>query len=96
MRIARFESNGTTCFGLIEGDMITPVAGDLFGDKQPSGPAVPLSSVKLLAPLVLSDADCARIETSFDAVIAASHRVPGAVWSLGKTLVDHALRARAS
>jgi ornithine--oxo-acid transaminase len=53
-------------------------------------------TVKLLAPLVLSDADCARIETSFDAVIAASHRVPGAVWSLGKTLVEHAVRARAS
>jgi ornithine--oxo-acid transaminase len=53
-------------------------------------------TVKLLAPLVLSDADCARIESSFDAVIAASHRVPGAVWSLGKTLVEHALRARAS
>lgn len=53
-------------------------------------------TVKLLAPLVLSDADCLRIETAFEAVIAASHRVPGAVWSLGKTLVNHALRARAS
>jgi ornithine--oxo-acid transaminase len=53
-------------------------------------------TVKLLAPLVLSDADCARIETAFDATIAASHRVPGAVWSLGKTLVEHAVRARAS
>ena len=53
-------------------------------------------TVKLLPPLVLSDADCERIETAFDTVIAGSHRVPGAVWSLGKTLVDHALRARAS
>jgi len=52
--------------------------------------------VKLLPPLVLSDADCERIDSAFDAVIAGSHRVPGAVWSLGKTLVDHALRARAS
>jgi ornithine--oxo-acid transaminase len=53
-------------------------------------------TVKLLPPLVLSDADCEWIENGFDAVIAGSHRVPGAVWSLGKTLVDHALRARAS
>jgi ornithine--oxo-acid transaminase len=53
-------------------------------------------TVKLLPSLVLSDADCDRIETAFDAVIAGSHRVPGAVWSLGKTLVDHALRARAT
>jgi ornithine--oxo-acid transaminase len=53
-------------------------------------------TVKLLPPLVLSDGDCAWIERSFDAVIADSHKVPGAVWSLGKTLVDHAMRARAS
>jgi ornithine--oxo-acid transaminase len=33
---------------------------------------------------------------AFDAVIADGHRVPGAVWSLGKTLVDHAMRARAA
>jgi ornithine--oxo-acid transaminase len=53
-------------------------------------------TVKLLPPLMITDDDCAWIESAFDAVIAASHRVPGAVWSLGKTLVDHAIRARAS
>jgi ornithine--oxo-acid transaminase len=53
-------------------------------------------TIKLLPPLILSDADCDRIETAFETVIAGSHRVPGAVWSLGKTLVDHALKARAS
>ena len=53
-------------------------------------------TVKLLPPLVITDADCAWIEHAFDAVIADGHRVPGAVWSLGKTLVDHAMRARAS
>jgi len=31
-----------------------------------------------------------------DAVIADSHRVPGAVWSLGTTLADHAMKARAA
>ena len=31
---------------------------------------------------------------SFDAVIADAHRVPGAVWSLGKTLADHAIKAK--
>ena len=53
-------------------------------------------TIKLLPALTITEADCARIESAFDAVIAGSHRVPGAVWSLGKTLVDHALRARAS
>jgi ornithine--oxo-acid transaminase len=52
--------------------------------------------VKLLPPLVITPADCDNIISSFDAVIAASHRVPGAVWSLGKTLVEHAVKARAS
>jgi ornithine--oxo-acid transaminase len=53
-------------------------------------------TIKLLPPLIISADDCAWIERGFDAVIAGSHRVPGAVWSLGKTLVDHALKARAS
>jgi ornithine--oxo-acid transaminase len=52
-------------------------------------------TIKLLPPLTITAEDCDWIINSFDAVIAASHRVPGAVWSLGKTLVGHALRARA-
>jgi ornithine--oxo-acid transaminase len=52
-------------------------------------------TIKLLPSLVISQTDCDWIVNSFDAVIAASHRVPGAIWSLGKTLVDHAVRARA-
>ena len=52
-------------------------------------------TIKLLPPLVLTDEDCDWIVKAFDTVIAGSHRVPGAVWSLGKTLVEHAVRARA-
>ena len=51
--------------------------------------------VKLLPPLVIDERDCDWIVSAFDAVIADSHRVPGAVWSLGKTLADHAMKARA-
>lgn len=53
-------------------------------------------TIKLLPPLTLTEADCATIEHAFDAVIAASHRMPGAAWSLGKNLVEHAMKARAS
>ena len=53
-------------------------------------------TIKLLPALVISDDDCEWILKAFDTVIADSHRVPGAVWSLGKTLVDHTLRARAA
>ncbi|MGE3144889.1 MAG: aspartate aminotransferase family protein [Pseudorhodoplanes sp.] len=53
-------------------------------------------TIKLLPPLIITDEDCDWIEKSFDAVIADAHRVPGAVWSLGKTLVDNAMRQRAA
>jgi ornithine--oxo-acid transaminase len=49
-------------------------------------------TIKLIPPLVIDDADCDWIVRAFDDVIADSHRL-GAVWSLGKTLVDHAMRA---
>jgi ornithine--oxo-acid transaminase len=51
-------------------------------------------TVKLLPSLIITDSDCEWIESAFDAVIADSHRVPGAVWSLGKTLAHHALKTR--
>lgn len=52
-------------------------------------------TIKLLPPLTLNDADCDWIETSFDAVIADAHK-SSAVWSLGKTLAEHAIKARRS
>jgi ornithine--oxo-acid transaminase len=51
-------------------------------------------TVKLLPSLVITDEDCDLIERAFDDVIAATHRVPGAIWSLGKTLAGNALQAR--
>jgi ornithine--oxo-acid transaminase len=53
-------------------------------------------TIKLLPPLVLSEADCGWIERSFDTVIAGAHRTTGAVWKLGKTLVGNAVRARST
>jgi ornithine--oxo-acid transaminase len=52
-------------------------------------------TVKLLPTLTLTDEDCDWIERAFDSVIADSHRVPGAVWALGKTLAQQAMKARA-
>ena len=53
-----------------------------------------LHTIKLIPALVINDEDCDWIVDAFDTVIAGSHRVPGAVWSLGKTLVSHAAKAR--
>ena len=52
-------------------------------------------TVKLLPALLIGEEDCDWIERSFEAVIADSHRVPGAVWSLGRTLAAQALKAGA-
>jgi ornithine--oxo-acid transaminase len=53
-------------------------------------------TIKLLPSLIISDTDCDWIEQAFEAAISDAHRVPGAIWTLGKTLVDNALRTRAS
>ncbi|ETR76659.1 aminotransferase [Afipia sp. P52-10] len=53
-------------------------------------------TIKILPPLTITEDDCAWIERSFDAVIESAHRVPGAAWSLGKTLVSNAIRVRES
>jgi ornithine--oxo-acid transaminase len=51
-----------------------------------------MHTIKLLPPLVITDADCDWILNAFESVIAASHEGPAAVWSLGKSLVGHAMR----
>ena len=51
-------------------------------------------AVKLLSSLVLTDQDTDAILKAFDTVIGEAHRVPGAAWSLAKTLIGHAVRTR--
>jgi 2-keto-4-pentenoate hydratase/2-oxohepta-3-ene-1,7-dioic acid hydratase in catechol pathway len=52
VKIARFEHNGRTSYGIVEGESVAPIEGDLFGSRRPTGPALALSSVKLLSPVV--------------------------------------------
>src|ERR1700676_3990001 len=49
-------------------------------------------TVKLIPSLTIDDDDCTWIVNAFDAVIPPSHRVPGPVWTLGKTLMAHSMR----
>jgi hypothetical protein len=50
-KIVRYQQGQTTAYGLLDGDQVQPVAGDLFGALAPSGSAVPLGQVKLLFPV---------------------------------------------
>ena len=51
-------------------------------------------TIKMLPPYVITGDDCTWIENAFDQVIGESHRVPGAIWSLGKTLIENAMATK--
>jgi ornithine--oxo-acid transaminase len=60
---------------------------------QVSGPGVHI--IKLLPALTITDADRLWVRDGFDKAIADCHRVPGAVWDLGRNLAAHAMKAKA-
>ncbi len=51
-----------------------------------------MNVVKMLPSLNLTDRDCNTILNAFDHTIAETHKVPGSIWNLGKTLAGHALK----
>jgi ornithine--oxo-acid transaminase len=60
---------------------------------QVSGPGVHI--IKLLPALTITDADRLWVRDGFAKAIADCHRVPGAVWDLGRNLAAHAMKAKA-
>lgn len=51
-RWVRFrQADGSEGFGTLEGESILPHAGDIFAAPAPSGDALPLAGVTLLAPV---------------------------------------------
>lgn len=55
-----------------------------------------INVVKFLPPLVINEDDRRWVVSAVRDVVTDAHRVPGAVWDLGRTLAAHALRARRS
>lgn len=51
MLFARFRHRGHESYGLLEGDRLRPLQGELFGEHRVSERSVPLSEVILLAPV---------------------------------------------
>ena len=54
MRLVRFEQGGKAAYGKLEGDTVWPVAGAALAEALAggvSGPAMPLTQVRLLAPV---------------------------------------------
>ena len=51
MLFARLRHGDFEGYGLVEDGGVRPLEGDLFGEHRPSGEALPLDSVRLLAPV---------------------------------------------
>lgn len=80
--------------GLFSQLIIIPLMKDHHILSQVAGDA--MNVIKLLPPLTIDETDRIWIHDAFEAVIADAHRVPGAAWDLGRTLVANGIRARAS
>ncbi|MEX0683670.1 MAG: fumarylacetoacetate hydrolase family protein [Dehalococcoidia bacterium] len=52
MRFCRFRFGEAIRFGLLEGDSIQPLEGNIFGDHHPAGEPLSLEAVQLLPPFV--------------------------------------------
>ena len=50
-RYVRYALNGDTSFGILEGETIHQLRGDLFANPQPTGQTAIMSEVKLLVPV---------------------------------------------
>lgn len=53
-RYVRYEHDGRVSYGVVEGDAIRRLQGDLFSGPTPTDETVPLGEVRLLAPVVPS------------------------------------------
>jgi len=51
-RYVRYTAAGATSYGLLEGQTVRELRGDLFASRQPTGRTFRLDQVKLLAPVV--------------------------------------------
>src|SRR5260370_15013270 len=49
-KYVRFRKGSTTAYGILDGDTVREIHGDLFGDRKPAGAKHKLSEVKLLYP----------------------------------------------
>lgn len=49
-KYCRFRAGGETAYGVVEGDRVTALAGDLFGERRKTGKSFPLAKVELLVP----------------------------------------------
>jgi 2-keto-4-pentenoate hydratase/2-oxohepta-3-ene-1,7-dioic acid hydratase in catechol pathway len=52
MKWCRFQAGGKTAYGVIDGNTVTEISGDLFGNHTLTSARTPLGQVKLLVPVI--------------------------------------------
>jgi 2-keto-4-pentenoate hydratase/2-oxohepta-3-ene-1,7-dioic acid hydratase in catechol pathway len=52
MRLARFAYKKKVSYGVVNGELVRPIQGDIFGKRRTDGKPIPLAAVKLLVPTV--------------------------------------------
>ena len=60
----RFQAAGRICHGIIEGEHVIPIEGSLIGEHRRTAEKLPLSSVKLLVPIIPGTFYCAGVNYS--------------------------------
>src|ERR1044071_5464223 len=53
-KYVRYELDGRTSYGILDGESVRELSGDLFASPKPTGKTVKLSAVKLVAPVTPS------------------------------------------
>lgn len=53
-KYVRYEAGGKTSYGILDGETVRELSGDLFASPKPTGKTARLSAVKLLAPVMPS------------------------------------------
>jgi 2-keto-4-pentenoate hydratase/2-oxohepta-3-ene-1,7-dioic acid hydratase in catechol pathway len=52
MRLARFAYEKKVAYGIVEGEVVCPIKGDIFGERRTDGKPIPMTAVKFLVPTV--------------------------------------------
>lgn len=84
----RFEKGGATSYGILDGDSIQPIEGDLFGNRAPNGDPVPLGDVKLRYPCEPSKVLCVGLNYKSHIGERATPKVPEIFYKPPTALLD--------
>jgi 2-keto-4-pentenoate hydratase/2-oxohepta-3-ene-1,7-dioic acid hydratase in catechol pathway len=91
-KFARFQAGSTTSYGLVEGDRLRQLDGDLFGDWQKTEKTYALKDVRLLVPAVPTQvlAMTGNYKSHLrDAEIPPKFKIPQPFFKSPSSLVEH-------